>query len=192
MHPFADAFRLFSPRLSFARTTTKIVIFAFDTKQPQSMEANIGLEESAKEKTCIVLETLLADTVILAAKTRGYHWNVRGPHFGPLHELFEKQYEELAEQTDAIAERVRILGGFPTITLAGYLAAARLKEAADISPNDEEMLKDLLDDREALTRYLRGDLKTVQELGDETTADFLIDILTAHEKAAWFLRAHLE
>lgn len=156
------------------------------------MEANIGLDETCKEKTCIVLESLLADTVVLAAKTRGYHWNVRGPHFEPLHELFGKQYEELSEQADEIAERVRILGGFPVITLAGYLAATRLAEASQISPNDEEMLQELLSDRESMARFIRGDLPTVQAAGDEATADFLIGLLAAHEKAAWFLRAHLE
>ncbi len=156
------------------------------------MEANIGLDEASKEKTCIVLESLLADTVVLATKTRGYHWNVRGRHFGPLHELFGKQYDELSEQADEIAERVRILGGFPSITLSGYLTATRLKEATQTSPDDKAIIKELLDDREAVIRFIRGDLTAVQETGDETTADFLIGLMAAHEKAAWFLRAHLE
>ncbi|MCS7084553.1 MAG: DNA starvation/stationary phase protection protein, partial [Bacteroidia bacterium] len=112
--------------------------------------------------------------------------------FEALHELFGKQYDELSKQADDIAERIRALGGFANATLSAHLRATRLKEAAEDSPEAEAMIGELSADREALARYVRGDLKEVQAAGDEGTADLLVECLKTHEKAAWLLRSHLE
>ncbi len=55
------------------------------------------------------LSILMADTYTLYLKTQNYHWHVTGPLFKSLHELFENQYQELAEAVDLVAERIRSL-----------------------------------------------------------------------------------
>lgn len=57
-----------------------------------------------------LLSRLLADEHVLYMRLRNYHWNVVGMAFGPLHELFKEQYEEIADDIDDIAERIRSLG----------------------------------------------------------------------------------
>lgn len=74
------------------------------------MQINIGIEHDEREKIANGLAHLLADTYILYIKTHNFHWNVTGPMFTTLHELFEQHYTELAEAVDEIAERIRAIG----------------------------------------------------------------------------------
>lgn len=155
------------------------------------MQTNIGID--AKNLTAITerLNTLLADEYVLYTKTRNYHWNVTGPHFRSMHELFEEQYEDLAEKVDGVAERVRALGGRPFGTLKEFTQAARLQEQPGRAPKWNEMVSDLLKDHEAIVRTLRTDSESIEEMGDSGTADFLIGMMEEHEKTAWMLRAHI-
>ncbi|GJM10450.1 MAG: hypothetical protein DHS20C11_27260 [Lysobacteraceae bacterium] len=74
------------------------------------MQINIGIEHDEREKIANGLAHLLADTYTLYIKTHNFHWNVTGPMFTTLHELFEQHYTELAEAVDEIAERIRAIG----------------------------------------------------------------------------------
>ena len=85
----------------------------------------------------------LADTYILYLKTQNFHWNVTGPHFHSLHEMFEEQYEALAEAIDVLAERIRALGQVAPGSFAQFQKLSTLKEAAGV-PSANDMLKQLL------------------------------------------------
>jgi len=156
------------------------------------MKVNIGLSDKARDGVVKTLNTLLADEFVLYAKTRGFHWNVTGPHFSELHKLFETQYDELAETIDEVAERSRALGGLATGSLKGFLADARIAEASAAKRSAKQMLGALLEDHEAVVRSLRKDIEAVSALGDEGTTDFLTGLMEQHEKTAWMLRAHLD
>ncbi|CAM2835787.1 Dps family protein [Rariglobus hedericola] len=156
------------------------------------MKTNTGLSSKARESVVDALAVLLADEHVLYVKTRNFHWNVTGAHFGALHVLFEKQYDELAETIDEIAERIRSLGCIAPGSMAAFLKLARLSEATGKPPKDVEMIGALLADHESIARALRGSIELADKHGDEGTADFLTGILEAHEKTAWMLRAHLE
>ena len=67
-------------------------------------------DQAARAQTAATLGRLLADSYLIYLKTQGFHWNIVGPQFEPLHRLFQEQYTELAEAIDEIAERVRALG----------------------------------------------------------------------------------
>lgn len=71
---------------------------------------NIGLSDQTRQAISEGLTRYLADAYTLYLKTQNFHWNVTGPEFYSLHLLFEKQYEEMAEEIDEIAERIRTLG----------------------------------------------------------------------------------
>ncbi|MCS6768052.1 MAG: DNA starvation/stationary phase protection protein [Candidatus Nitrosocaldus sp.] len=156
-------------------------------------EVDIGLGKESREGTIKILTALLADEYILYTKTKNYHWNVTGPDFNELHEFFGKQYEELDEMVDEIAERIRQLGGYATGTLAEFISNARIKEEPGRYPDARVMLSNLLSDHEHIIRAIRVDAETVAgKYSDMGTNDFLIGIMQKHEKMAWMLRAYLE
>jgi len=136
-----------------------------------------------------VLGELLSDTFVLYVKTLNFHWNVVGPTFQMLHELFQKQYEELAEAIDTIAEQVRMLGATPPHTMRQFLDHATLVEAEGTRPA-AQMVEELASDHERLIGRLRNAITQSQKAVDEATADLLIDRLRVHDKFAWMLRSH--
>lgn len=153
---------------------------------------NIGLTEAQR---CSVIELLnhdLADTYLLLIKTRKYHWDVTGPQFRSLHELWQEQYEALVIVVDDIAERIRTLGGYPLGTAEGFLRYASVKEHPNDLPGAAEMVKRLTADYELIVRNLRHHIEQcTSEYGDEGTADFLTGLMEQNEKAAWMLRSFL-
>jgi starvation-inducible DNA-binding protein len=155
------------------------------------MRTNIGLADGARDRVVGLLGALLADEYLLYTKTRNYHWNVTGPHFSQLHDLFETQYEALAEIVDEVAERIRALGAAAPGTLAEFAKQTRLREHPGEYPDARTMVANLLADHEALARALRADVETAAQAGDAGTSDFLTGLLEKHEKTAWMLRATL-
>ena len=155
------------------------------------MDPNIGLSSKVREKVVGILLKLQADEYVLYTQARNFHWNVRGAHFIAYHEFFEKQYDEIDEVIDEVAERALTLGHRALGSLKEISEKTRLKE----SPTNlkaEEMIEALLRNHEAITRFLRKDSQMTSKWGDEGTTDFLIALMEKHEKAAWMLRAHLQ
>lgn len=150
---------------------------------------HINLDKTVRQQLAQNLSLILADTYILYAKTQNFHWNVMDPRFYSLHLFFEKQYRELAEALDEIAERIRMLGERAPGSLKQFIEVSSLKESnGDLTA--EEMLVELLKDHEALCRFIRERIELASKLGDEGTQDLLIQRLRAHEKMAWMLRSH--
>lgn len=152
----------------------------------------IGLKEESIKGVTHILNENLCDEYVLTTKTRNYHWNVTGPEFGALHELFEKQYGELDEIVDEVAERVRAVGGWTLGTLSEFSRSARIQETPGRRPDAAAMVAELAADHESVVRRLRNDVETCQKkYRDEGTANFLAEVMARHEKMAWMLRAHL-
>jgi starvation-inducible DNA-binding protein len=157
------------------------------------VQPHLGVSDSQREGACRIRNTILADEYALATRTRNYHWNVSGPHFYALHLFFEKQYAELDESIDDVAERVRSLGGHPLGTLTEFVQHMRLKDDPDQHLGPREMVTALLAEQEMLIQFLRKDVAACDEkFHDAGTTDFLTGLLEAHEKMAWMLRATLE
>src|SRR5690606_35875251 len=125
-------------------------------------------------------------------KTLYYHWNVTGPNFVGLHELFEKQYEDLHRAGDELAERVRALGHFTPGTVAEFLALSQVKDDTRLPAGPKEMVMNLLKANEHCGNEARSVLKTAEEAGDEVTVDMMVQRMTQHDKTAWMLRSILE
>jgi len=150
----------------------------------------INLTDSDIKKSTKILETLLANTYLLALKTQNYHWNIVSPNFTMLHELFGNQYEALSDAIDEIAERIRMLGERTPATFYKFLKLTTLTENDDIKIA-EAMITTLLNDHEKIIAELRVILKELESSDDEGTIDFFIGRLRNHEKTAWILRSHL-
>lgn len=137
------------------------------------------------------LQVALADTFVLYFKTHSFHWNVEGPHFKALHDLFMEQYTELWNITDEIAERIRTLGAYAPNSYKELLGKATLSEISQ-TPDAMSMAKQLAEDNIAITDTFKAVLKEAEDLGDESTTDLMIGRITVHEKTAWMLRAILK
>jgi len=155
------------------------------------MAIDIGISESDRKSIVEGLSRLLSDTYVLYLKTHNFHWNVSGPMFRTLHLMFEEQYNELALAVDLIAERIRALGFPAPGTYSTYARLSSIKEEEGV-PSAEEMIKQLVQGQEAVTRTARGIFPLLEKVSDEPTADLLTQRMQVHEKTAWMLRALLE
>ncbi|MBO3457908.1 DNA starvation/stationary phase protection protein [Aetokthonos hydrillicola Thurmond2011] len=156
-------------------------------------QVNIGLTQEQRQGVSRLLNQDLADAYLLLVKTKKYHWDVVGPQFRTLHQLWEEHYTALTETIDAIAERVRALGGYPIGTMEGFLKVATLKEHAGNVPTASQMVANLVEDHEQVIRNLRQHVdQCADEFHDEGTADFLTGIMEGHEEMAWMLRSFIE
>ena len=153
---------------------------------------SIGLNEKQRSDVALTLNTLLANEYVLYTKTLKFHWNIRGKHFGPLHELFGKQYEQLLSTADRVAERVRALGGLSLGTLQEFAAQASVQEEPGQNPDDMGMIRQLLVDHELIIRLIREYSLQAAAVHDEGTVNMFGELIEMHEKIAWMLRSHLE
>lgn len=163
----------------------------FLNKSSDIMKPNIGISEKNLAHITGTLTTVLADAMVLYVKTRKFHWNVSGDSFMELHKLFEKQYDELEEAIDAIAERINKLGSKTIGTMNEFLKLASIKESPGKYPSSKDMIKELLKDHETVIQGLRKHIDDCSDKFKDTgTADFLTGLMEQHESIAWTLRRY--
>ncbi|MDM7455682.1 MAG: Dps family protein [Tepidimonas sp.] len=153
---------------------------------------DIGIAPAQRAAIAQGLERLLADTFTLYLTTHNFHWNVTGPMFNSLHEMFMQQYTELWNAIDPIAERIRALGCVAPASYAQYARLSSLPDAPTQPPKALEMVHILALGHEAVARTARSLFPLVDEAHDEPTADLLTQRLSVHEQAAWMLRSLLQ
>ena len=123
--------------------------------------------------------------------THNFHWNVSGPQFNSLHQVFMDQYTEQWNAIDVIAERIRALGHPAPGTYREFVKLALIKEVEGV-PNVTDMIRHLVAAQEATAGTARKLVPIVDAANDQPTADVLTRRLEVHEKAAWMLRSLLE
>ncbi len=160
-------------------------------KNMNNPDLKTGLEKKQRQAIAEIVSVLLADTYTLQLKTQYYHWNVTGPFFGSLHELFGKQYDQLSLAVDEIAERIRSVGFASPGTYREFSELSNIKEDKSLPDSYQAMIKNLVEGHETVIRYLRDNIAELQKHGDEASADMFIGRLEEHEKTAWMLRSHL-
>jgi starvation-inducible DNA-binding protein len=156
-------------------------------------EPNIGISVQDRNISIGLLNNILSDMFVLYLQTLNYHWNIVGPQFNDYHKLFDGQYNELFEEIDMVAERVRAVGGIAYGTMQEMISNASLQEDGGDIPEPRQMVKNLLSQHEKLIRNLRVAVdQTAENMRDMGTSDFLNGIMITHEKTAWMLRALAE
>lgn len=156
------------------------------------MKANIGLSDEHALSAAVVLNKILADEYLLYTKTRNYHWNVEGDKFMQLHLFFESQYTQIDEFIDEVAERIRQIGHYAQARLKDFVLQSQLVEQ-EYTSDQKMQLKNLLDDHEAIIRFLRLHIDVfTNEFKDAGNADYITGLMEKHEKMAWFLRSYLK
>jgi starvation-inducible DNA-binding protein len=152
---------------------------------------DIGINEKDRKAIAKGLSELLADSYSLYLMTHNFHWNVTGPMFNTLHNMFMAQYTEQWAALDLIAERIRALGEPAPAT---YKEFSKLTSIAEVSgtPKALEMVRYLVKAQEATAKTARKLFSLVDKANDQPTADLLTQRLDIHEKTAWMLRSILE
>ena len=130
---------------------------------------------------------IFSDTFSLYLKTLNYHWHVSGENFFALHQLFEKQYLELAESIDVIAERIVTLGSHAPGTFSEIQKFSTLQEG-DATSTTQRMIRELEEDHNTLVKHIKKAMEVAKDAHDEGSMTILSDLLASHEKNAWMLR----
>ncbi|MGF1444935.1 MAG: Dps family protein [Pikeienuella sp.] len=136
------------------------------------------------------LTQAVSETAVETMKAQNYHWNVTGMAFGPLHELFQKIYEDHFVAQDELAERIKALDAHSEGRLAVMLERSKITECEG-KIAAEEMVKNLTADQELLAGTLAALAEVAEKHGDMLTNDLAIARGQTHEKFAWMLRSHL-
>jgi starvation-inducible DNA-binding protein len=155
-------------------------------------ELPLSLAVEAKAESSVMLNQILADTIILHSLYKKHHWLVRGHTFYPLHLLLDKHAAEQLELIDVIAERVQTLGGVAVADprhVAEMTAVPRPPDGAEEVP---AMLSRLLEAHEIILTEVREAITATAAQGDAGTNDLLVgDVLRRHELQVWFVAEHL-
>ena len=155
------------------------------------MEMDTGIAPKQRAAIAHGLSRLLADTYVVYLKTHSFHWNVEGPMFQTLHQMFMEQYTETWNAIDLIAERIRSLGEYAPGTYREYAQLTRVQETEGV-PKAEQMVQLLIEGQEAIVRTAREVHPVADEADDEPTLDLLTQRMQVHEKNAWMLRSLLK
>lgn len=147
-----------------------------------------GVDRKDRRDLAKMLTQIVGSSHVLYAKIRGVHWNVVGPAFYSLHKMTEEHYEDLNTAIDDMAERIRAIG-FPAPTgLSEMMENSVISDQTNLLTTNE-MVKELVEDHEKMTRLLRDGVTAAEDVDDVKTADMLTERIGVHEEAAWMLRA---
>lgn len=158
----------------------------------QLHKTRIDLPEEIRVAVVRRLNESLATALDLKTQVKQAHWNVKGPQFAALHELFDEMASELDGFVDDLAERVTALGGTALGTARIAAAASVLPEYPTDITEGLEHVRALADRYAPFARHVRAAIGETDELGDADTADLYTGISRAVDKRLWFLEAHLQ
>ena len=156
-------------------------------RRASSLHTPTDLTSNATQDVSAGLNLLLADMFALYLKTKNFHWHMSGPHFRDYHLMLDEQADQIFATTDALAERVRKVGG---TTLRSISHVARLQRVLDndadyVTPLD--MLAELRDDNKQVAAHMRETHGVCEEHGDVASASILEIFIDEAERRTWFL-----
>lgn len=152
----------------------------------------IDLAAKTRARLAGLLNARLADAIDLRLQAKQAHWNVKGPQFIALHELFDKLAGELEGYVDDMAERITALGGIAEGTLQAVAGRTKL-DAYPLDIGEGRAHLDAL--AAAYARYAKAVRKAIDEAdkaGDADTSDLFTGVSRGVDKALWLLEAHLQ
>src|SRR5262245_1411021 len=150
------------------------------------------LPEATRVKAVALLNARLADCTDLQTQTKQAHWNVKGPNFIALHELFDKINEELEDYMDDIAERVVQVGGVAEGTARMVAKRRLLSEYPASAVEGRSHVEALSTALATFGKAARKAINDANDLGDLDTADLFTEVSRGIDKWLWFVEAHLQ
>jgi starvation-inducible DNA-binding protein len=152
-----------------------------------SAATRTDLSGNAVEEISSNLRRLLADVFALYIKTKNFHWHISGRHFRDYHLLLDEQATQIFAITDTIAERARKIGGTTIRSIGDIAKNQRLKDNNQEAVSPRDMLAELCNDNQQLTRSLRAAHEVCDRHNDVATASLIEVWIDESEKRTWFL-----
>ena len=143
------------------------------------------------EKYHLALKTAFASEYAFALKAQNFHWNVEGPLFVQLHDLFDTIYTEVYGSIDTFAEQLRALQVYTPASLQKFSMLTKVEDENAV-PEFHGMLSELLEDSEKMANIFKMVFGMSEAAGDHGLSDFLAGRQDAHKKHSWMLRACLK
>ena len=150
------------------------------------------LQEKVRAQMIALLQERLAEALDLGSQAKQAHWNVKGPSFIALHELFDEVYEHVDDHVDMIAERIIQFGGIAEGTLRVAAKRSQLPEYPLTLTNGKEHVEALSRSLAYFGETIRKAINQADEIGDKGTADLFTEISRSLDKDLWFVEAHAQ
>jgi starvation-inducible DNA-binding protein len=152
-----------------------------------ALDTPTDLDRSGVDEICEELRKLLADVFTLYLKTKNFHWHMTGRHFRDYHLLLDEQSDQIFAMTDDVAERARKIGGTTLHSISDVTRYQRLIDNNEEVVTPTDMLADLSDDNQKLTRFMRATHEVCDRHNDVATASMLEVWIDQSERRTWFL-----
>lgn len=146
--------------------------------------------EKSRIQVISLLQQNLADAIDMMQQAKQAHWNIKGPSFIALHELFDKISEDAEEYVDLIAERIVQYGGIAEGTVRVAAKRSHLPEYPLAIAQGREHVQALSQALANFGESVRNAIDQADELGDKDTADIFTEISRGVDKYLWFVEAH--
>jgi starvation-inducible DNA-binding protein len=152
----------------------------------------IALSATARELSASNLNQLLADTMTLRDLYKKHHWQVAGPTFQQLHELFDRHYEAQAGLADLLAERINMLGGVPLAMAADVAETTLVPRAPKGRESAPAQISRLLHAHEIVLKEARAMARQAAAAEDDGTNDLIVgSVIRTSEQQVWFIAEHV-
>ncbi len=151
-----------------------------------------SLSEKIRTQIVVLLQGHLSNSLDLSSQAKQAHWNVKGPDFISLHELFDKIAEDSEEYNDLIAERIVQLGGIAEGTLRTAAKRTQLPEYPLNISAGHDHVNALARSLASYGDHVRRAISLTSELMDQDTADIFTEISRQVDKYLWFVEAHVQ
>ncbi|MBR0816618.1 Dps family protein [Bradyrhizobium liaoningense] len=145
------------------------------------------LGPGAVHEISAALTILLADVFTLYLKTKNFHWHMSGRHFRDYHLLLDEQANQVFAMTDAIAERVRKIGGRTIQSIGDLARRQRLKDTDSSDMTAGAMLAELRAGNFQLLGLMREVHSLCDQREDVASASVLENWIDETEQRIWFL-----
>jgi starvation-inducible DNA-binding protein len=157
---------------------------------PAMYETENDLAKGYRVELNALMNQRLADAVDLQMQMKQAHWNVKGPSFIALHELFDKVSEAVEGYVDTIAERIVQLGGIAEGTVRMAAARTRLPEYSSEIAEGTAHVESVARALSTFGKEVRSTIDEANAFDDAGTADLFTEVSRGIDKWLWFVEAH--
>jgi starvation-inducible DNA-binding protein len=148
------------------------------------------LPQKTRAQVNEVLADRLADATDLMLQSKQAHWNVKGPNFIALHELFDKVAESAEEWVDMLAERIVQLGGTAEGTVQATASRTSMAPYPIHIVSGADHVEALSSALASFGKRVRSAIDKTDKQGDRDTADLFTETSRDVDKYLWFVEAH--
>lgn len=161
-------------------------------KEPKLYKTSNDIPKNTRVQAIELLNARLADAVDLHMQMKQAHWNVKGPNFIGLHELFDKIHEATGNYVDEIAERAVQLGGVAFGTVRMATKSTQLPEYPNDIAEGASHVHAVANVLSAFAHEVRSSIDKADDLDDADTADLFTEVSRGIDKWLWFVEAHVQ